>query len=459
MLALAGPGLSRPVRSEEVKVSLPTTEALAAMLDRAMDAARVLDQRHGMVLTLMPLNTYRSLLRSLRESYDPTARMYTASLRPVVQDAEIKGQLTDVISANLREYIHDGQIQSAVLATVGGSTSGFTIDGLLEHWLDIAIARGSEYAADAFLTGVRSREMRYQKMTVLKGARTDREITVSNGVRLVPLPNSAAGFPHYLPAWDGPIGPRPADFALDTVLVEDVFVSPVFVNPTETVDDGGTFTYRDASGNPIDFIVSRFCEALSLVTGGAVQFAAWWSHLDEDHICNVRTSYGGGGYRPDTLWTRSSGSFPSITEETAEAALSLYRDREALPSTTATRLDVAVDRWVRSQTDTLLVDKFIDLGIALESLYLSDGNTSELRFRLALRAAWHLGASSSERVRLMQEFGDVYKLRSKAVHAGSVDDRADTRGTLASAQQHCRRAIVKFITDGGFPEWDRLVVN
>ena len=410
--------------------------------------------------------TYRSLLRSVRTSYNPSARMYAGLLRPVIQDAEAKGQLMDVIRAHLREYIHEDHIQSAVLATVGGATHGFTIDDLLEHWLDIAIARGSEYAATAFLAGIRSPEMRYERMTVLKGVRTDREITVSNGVRLVPLPNSTADFPHYLPAWDVPGGPRPEDFVRDTVLVEDVFVSPVFVNPTKTVGDGSTtydrnavFTYRDASGKRADFNTSRFCDALSLVTGGAVQFAAWWSRLDEDHICNVRTAYGGGGFRPDTLQRGSGSSVASVTEEDAEAALSLYRAREALPSTTATRLSVAVDRWIRSHTDRLIVDKFIDLGIALESLYLSDGNTAELRFRLALHAAWHLGASSSERMLLMREFRTIYDLRSKAVHTGRVDDSADTRDTLASAQEHCRQSIIKFITDGEFPEWDRLVVD
>ena len=447
-------------------MSLPTTETLAALLDWAVGVTQVLDQRYGMVPSPVPMNTYRSLLRSLRARYGPSERSYTRSVHPVIQDAGIKGQLTDVIRAHLREYIHDGQIQSAVLAISGGVTSGFTIDNLLEHWLDIAIARGSEYAANAFLAGLQSPKVKYQQMTVLKGVRADREITVSNGARLVPLPNSAADFPHYLPAWDWPIGPRPEDFTRDTVLVYDVFVSPVFVNPTKTTGDGNTipdlnavFTCRDASGNPIDFNASRFCEALSLVTGGAVQFAAWWSHLDEDHICNVRTSYGGGGYRPDALWLGRGGSSRSVTEETAEAALALYRDREALASKTARRVSVAVDRWIRSHTDGLIVDKFIDLGIALESLYLNDGNNAELRFRLALHAAWHLGADASERTRLMREFRTIYDLRSKAVHAGLVNDSPDTRGTLASAQEHCRRAIIKFITDGKIPEWNRLVVG
>lgn len=164
-------------------VSLPTTEVLAALLDRALRSARVVDQRHGVSPSLVDMNIYRSLLRSFRTSYDPSARMHAYSLRPVVQDVEIEGQLTNVIKAQLREYIHDGHIQSAVYATVGGSTSGFKVGDLLGHWLDIAIARGPNYAANAFLIGLTDRDVQYQKITLIKGLRIDREVNVSDGDR------------------------------------------------------------------------------------------------------------------------------------------------------------------------------------------------------------------------------------------------------------------------------------
>ncbi len=70
-----------------------------------------------------------------------------------------------------------------------------------------------------------------------------------------------------------------------------------------------------------------------------------------------------------------------------QEALALYRARRGLDTETARRLVVPIDRWIRSRTDRLTVDKFIDLGIALESLYINEGSTTELRFSLALRAA------------------------------------------------------------------------
>ena len=443
-----------------------SADSIAALLGRAIGTTQVMDVRNSAALSAVDMNAYRSLLRSMRESYAPTTTTYVRLLKPVIQDAEVKGKLEHVIRAHLHEFIHDGRIQSAVFAINGGATNGFGIDDLLQHWIDIAIVRGPEYAAQAFLAGVEAPNVRYHKITLIRGLRTDREITVTDGIRLIPLPDTAAAFPHYLPELDGPMGPRPEDLLNHTILVVDASVSPVFINPAEMVGNGKEisvtnrgFKYEDVSGEPLGFDTRQFCDALSLIAGWAIQSAMWWSHLYDDHICKVRTSYGGFGYAPTVLGHHFPDSGYGDTEYIVHEALSLYRARKGLAAGTAARLTVPIDRWVRSHTDRSIVDKFIDLGIALESLYLNGGNTAELRFRLALHAAWHLGASGPERSQLMREFRAIYDLRSRAVHTGSVDDTQTTRETLAGAQECCRRAIIKFITDGEFPDWDRLVVN
>ena len=447
-------------------MSVVTTETLAALLDQAIDATQVMDVRNSAAPSPVPMDTYRLLLRSLRESYDPPAAEYVRLLKPVIQDADVKGQLTDVIRDHLQAYIHDGQIQSAVFAINGGATNGFEIDGLLEHWLDIAIARTSGYAAQVFLEGVKAPNVRYQKMTLLRGLRTDREIAVSNGIRLIPFPNTSTDLPHYMSELSGLMGPRPEDFLLDTILVVDASASPVFINPTQTVgaaneipDRSKVFQCEDASGENPGFDTKQFCEALSLIAGRPVQRAMWWSHLDGDHICKVRTSYGGFVYNQTALNHRSPDSGSGDVGEIVQEAMSLYLTRRSLAVKTAARLAVPIDRWIWSHTDTFIVDKFIDLGIVLESLYLNEGNNSELGFRLALHAAWHLGTCGAERHHMQSEFRAIYRLRSTAVHTGSIDDTLATRDRLATAQEHCRQAIIKLIKDGVFPDWDRLVVN
>ena len=195
-----------------------------------------MDVRNSAAPSPVAMDIYRLLMRSLRASYDPPAAENVRLLRPVIQDADVKSLLTEVIRTHLQEHIHDDQIQSAVFAINGGATNGFGIDRLLEHWLDIAIARGSGYAAHAFLEGVKAPNVDYQEMTLLRGLRIDREIAVSNGIRLIPLPDTSAAFPHYMSELSGSIGPRPEDILLDTILVVDASVSPVFINPGP---DGG----------------------------------------------------------------------------------------------------------------------------------------------------------------------------------------------------------------------------
>lgn len=449
-----------------VGMGIVKIETLVTLLDRAIDVTQVMDVRSSVAPSPVALDTYRLLLRSLRASYDPPAAEYVRFLKPVLQDADVKDQLTAVIRAHLQKCIHNEQIQSAVFAINGGATDGFGIDRLLEHWLDIAIARGSDYAAQAFLEGVKAPNVCYQKMTLLRGLRTDREISVSNAIRLVPLPNTSADFPHYMSELSWSIGPRPEDFLLDTILVVNASVSPVFINPAQMVGDGNevpdiskVFQYEDATGEHSRFDTKQFCEALSLIAGRPVQSAMWWSHLADDHICKVRSSYGGCAYDTAVSNHHFPDSDAGDATEIVKEAMSLYLARRGLAVETASRLSVPIDRWIRSHTDTFIVDKFIDLGIVLESLYLNDGNTSELRFRLALHAAWHLGTCGSSRSRMLREFRTIYDLRSRAVHTGSIVDTQATRDSLARAQEHCRQAIIKFIRDGVFPDWDRLVVK
>ena len=153
-----------------VGMAILKTQTLAALLDRAIGATQVMDVRNSAAPSPVAMDIYRQLMRSLRASYDPPAAENVRLLRPVIRDADVKSLLTEVIRTHLQEHIHDDQIQSAVFAINGGATTGFGIDRLLEHWLDIAKARGSGYAAHAFLEGVKAPNVDYQEMTLLTGS-------------------------------------------------------------------------------------------------------------------------------------------------------------------------------------------------------------------------------------------------------------------------------------------------
>jgi hypothetical protein len=105
-----------------------------------------------------------------------------------------------------------------------------------------------------------------------------------------------------------------------------------------------------------------------------------------------------------------------------------------------------------------LVDSAIDLGIALESIFLPDGRGA-LTFRLRVRAARWLGSTPEERKRLSVMVGDLYAVRSKAVHEGRVPDvihERTTRELLEEGYELTARALVALISKGD-PDWDEVM--
>lgn len=106
----------------------------------------------------------------------------------------------------------------------------------------------------------------------------------------------------------------------------------------------------------------------------------------------------------------------------------------------------------------------IDLGIAFESIYLSDieDPRQELRFRLRLHAALYLGKDKDDRERLMKEVKDIYDWRSSAVHKGRLPKKTKNKEItdfLADAQDLCRDSILKIIEDKEFPDWNQLILG
>ena len=104
----------------------------------------------------------------------------------------------------------------------------------------------------------------------------------------------------------------------------------------------------------------------------------------------------------------------------------------------------------------------IDLGIAFESIYLSDDDRSALAFRLRLHAALYLRKNKGDRKLLMKEFQKIYKWRSSAVHTGRLPKKTkneEVADFLAIAQDLCRDSILKIIENGEFPDWNKLILG
>ena len=108
--------------------------------------------------------------------------------------------------------------------------------------------------------------------------------------------------------------------------------------------------------------------------------------------------------------------------------------------------------------ESTLVDKFVDLRIALEAVYL-ERLEGEMGFRLATYGAWHLGESAAERREYAGVLRKAYHTSSRAVHSGELSETAEARDLLTRAQNLCRSGILKRLSEKVEPKWDEIILG
>lgn len=122
-------------------------------------------------------------------------------------------------------------------------------------------------------------------------------------------------------------------------------------------------------------------------------------------------------------------------------------------SNTIKGMEIAIKRF-RYSIERYMPDdaeKLLDLAIAFESIYLNDGETKELTYRLSLRVARLLGNSVDERYEFFKIIKDLYKYRSKVAHGENLDslkksDAERLNKVLKNAPTILRKSIIKILS-------------
>ena len=397
---------------------------------------------------------------------------------------ETESNLLEFIKMELDAFIHEDKILSASIFVLhrdmGGAVSKFSqtdgdpLSSFLQQLLRIAIFQGIERAASDFEKCTRETDGSFQSIVLLTGITSEAEIQVFDGVRLIPLPNSTEGRPR---CWGGLPNPNQGAFR-KMLLVIDYSIFPIFHNPFLPETTGTKWQdkwdmqkerfrfeveNREFSNfNETDFH-EKFCQALSLACNSAVQIDTFWDYMAEEELFNINQS------RISHSFTHPSSADSMKIEKTdIDKAKCLYEKLINPNSNVRENLQIPIDRWIKSKTSKIAVDKMIDLGIAFEALYLPKGTIDQLSFQFRLRASWHLGKNKEDREKLIDEFQAIYILRSKAVHNGEVsekiqirrgEERIDTSEFIPRAQDLCRQSIMKILEDGKFPDWNSLILG
>ena len=287
-----------------------------------------------------------------------------------------------------------------------------------------------------------------------------------DGIGIESLPLSSHQFPYFLPRTKGrSLG----DYLARMVITIDHLTAPALFHPSNQRQVQAS---RATAVPGID--AATICTALSLEADTYVDIAFSWTDFGElvafnKGYDNAIWSAGQQRYRGRsyTNMTITHVSQPRGTSMALDDDWTLQITDEELGRNLAALADdqlrVAASRWQSSKnTSASLEDRYIDLRIALESLYLRDflnENSQEMRFRLAVFGAWHLGADFADRRTIRKKLRDAYDRASGAVHLGIVENTPENRDLLSDAQALCRRGALRLIADGEPQDWGDLILG
>lgn len=108
-------------------------------------------------------------------------------------------------------------------------------------------------------------------------------------------------------------------------------------------------------------------------------------------------------------------------------------------------MNLAMSRFEISYSRRQLPDKFIDLMISMEALYLKKDEVQELSYRLSQRAALIIGLERDNRDRILtkKRIKKLYRKRSQIVHGESTDVSFQE---VVELKNYVRTSIKKFLT-------------
>ena len=201
--------------------------------------------------------------------------------------------------------------------------------------------------------------------------------------------------------------------------------------------------------------IDSFCRSLSLICKGYIKPIVKWQEVGE-----LEAYYGNRGWSIPVSTSRTFHQKIKICETDLTKACKVHNQINKMCIMSNKMNIFAIDRWIEaSRRESNRNDKFVNLRTALESLYISGENTGEIRFKLAIRCAWHLGGDllPEARKKIFNDITEFYKLSSKLVHGSKINDIRNAKELFQKALNYCHEGIMKILSSGTVPKWDEII--
>ena len=305
--------------------------------------------------------------------------------------------------------------------------------------------------------------VRFRTSTFINGLTLNNRLSPREDLEIIPLSLTTSELPRL---------PKHNHLSAQDYLGQTVLSLAMSASPALFCPNPGTHEANVLSCTEKDINIDIVCDALSLQANCYVSQSFMWTEYEETapfSLMDRDTWSSGANSFERTNWksvniNRQTGV---VTLKRVDDALIVSLDEsdvmhtiEALQSADK-KLCIAIDRWKRSKRpNAQLEDRYIDLRIALETLYLKDfvnEKSAEMRFRLSLFGAWHLGANIGERRRIRKALRDAYDTASAVVHSGEVPRKRKLN--LKEAQDLCRQGILKLLSEDAPEDWGDLILG
>ena len=491
--------------------------------ERKQELRQLLHEAMGKLIILyehrpspIPMDVYKRYLKERWKYYgvDFLSFSFSTSFWLVIVGENTESKLFDSINRNtklinfieeqLAPFFHGNWIQTGSYIVESGFTDGSRLfysrcgsnqsHHILQRLLEIAIVRGIEEAVLAFDRSCCPEGVHgfFQYVALIEGLKVETEIQIYEGVRLVPLPSLntekiTSEVIGYLPGFSFHSFMGQANtFFGKTLLVIDHPGFSMFHKPPERLFEHGTpvvdlsfeveeHDVKFQNRKEINAFIKSFLQALSLVCNSCFEIyhAGWYLGDDKSLHAQQGTTITQSPFMKRDPFR----GFAEAKQFEIDKAKYLYDRLINLNRGTLEKLQIPINRWIKSKTSQTSEDKIIDLAIALESLYLSDiPEPTELSFRLRLHAAWYLREKIKDRDELMKDFNKIYEWRSSVVHNGKLPEkeigrkrngkkktrpytREEISEFMEKTQDLCKESIVKILEDGEFPDWKSLILG
>ena len=372
------------------------------------------------------------------------------SAKPHVPE-DLLPELTAALHDLLRKYIANDCFGNGLAHVVGiGGAPELTVSDFALDIIRTAAILGSDRAAQLLHSRVEAQAIPCSRYVILSGVSIEQSLEIDGGIRFESLPDSLAELSAHLPygrTWQvGTFGMMGA-----VKMKIDFEAKPVFYRPGKDAPDiQQSWAYGPFAYNSVDAL----CETLSLACNVHVSSMLQWSDCGED--VRALGLIKGPSY-PSGQGNGYSCLRVPLSQQHLEETRNLLVNR--LSGKERSNLDLAIRRWMRSKSRTNYPDQFIELRIALETLYLKGVDRGELGFRLSNYGAWHLGTGFEERQKYQKILNKAYGRGSRAVHTGEVKCSEEIRDLLYAAQDLCRKGILKRLEEGEEPNWNELILG